>query len=370
MRFARLVCMTLSVACLVQSQADAQLFRGRRAIRPAANCTNCRTVEFEVTRSVERQTVPVGYQTVEQASKPAVDSPEVNEAEVLRMGNTVQHIDGLHHSTANDAYIEAMGPPASDADKWFISVLSMRGCAACEKLKQDWATNPWLLALAHPTDPKKSWAHYNVYMREDASQSWRFKNIKATAYPTVIVQPPRSGKYGKPETVIFQGTYGGDPKALATQITRAIRLYVSKLPVRPHSAGHKAQEDDEDSIGSDPPWIPSPVDDGRIGPLLPSPDGRPLIPPILDERKPLISIPWGAIITALTTGVSLPVIIAVAIWLIYLIRAKRKEAGQPLLLDDETLEKLVDLLRNVAEQEQTKPKTRSRSSNTRSRRTK
>ena len=89
-----------------------------------------------------------------------------------------------------------------------------------------------------------------------------------------------------------------------------------------------------------------------------------MIPPDLDERKPLISIPWGTIITVLTTGISLPVIIAVVIWLIYFIRAKRKEEGKPLLLDDETLAKLVQLLRDVAEQE--KPKTRT----TRSRRTK
>lgn len=366
MRVATACCITLIAANLIPSVADAQLFRGRRLCRPSA-CAN--TTTATTPRTVPAQaTVPattrVGYESTAQQPQNGNDTPQVNEAEVLRMGDTVQHIDGLYRDGPNDAFMQAMGPPASDADKWFISVLSMQGCAACQRLKRDWETNPWLLALANPKDQTQSWAHYNVYMREDASQAWRWKNLRVTAYPTVLVQPPRSGKYGKPETVVFQGTYGGNPKTLAANITRAIRLYVSKLPVRPHSAGHRAGEEDEESIGADPPWIPTPLDDGRIRPLSPGPDGRPLIPPILDERKPLISIPWGSIITALATGISLPVIIAVVIWAIYYIRAKRKEAGKPLLLDDESLAKLVELLRNVAEQEQPKART------TRSRRTK
>ena len=76
-----------------------------------------------------------------------------------------------------------------------------------------------------------------------------------------------------------------------------------------------------------------------------------VVPPLLDEREPLIQIPWASIITALATGVALPAIIAVVIWAIYFIRAKRKEQGKPLLLDDETLAKLVELLRSVAESE-------------------
>ena len=79
----------------------------------------------------------------------------------MRLGNMVQHVDGIGSDPA-DSFVAAMGPPASDADKWYISVLSMQGCAACQKLKADWATNQWLLALADPNDPKKSWAHYSL----------------------------------------------------------------------------------------------------------------------------------------------------------------------------------------------------------------
>ena len=67
---------------------------------------------------------------------------EVNQAEVIRLGDAVQYVgDDIHGSDAVDAYIEAMGPPASDADKWFITVISTRGCAACQKLKNDFVNN-------------------------------------------------------------------------------------------------------------------------------------------------------------------------------------------------------------------------------------
>ena len=130
----------------------------------------------------------------------------VDSAEVLRLGDMVQHVDGNRYGQkAEDEYVEALKPPASDADKWFISVITSRGCKGCVQLKEDFAKSPWLLALANPNDSKKSWAHYTVYDMADKSQSWRWENIKVTGYPTILVQPPRSGKYGDSSTVVFQG---------------------------------------------------------------------------------------------------------------------------------------------------------------------
>ena len=67
-----------------------------------------------------------------------------------------------------------------------------------------WAPNrsEWLLALANPNVPKQSWAHYTVYDRDDRSQAFRFENIKVTASPTLLVQPPRTGRFGDPATVV------------------------------------------------------------------------------------------------------------------------------------------------------------------------
>lgn len=277
----------------------------------------------------------------------AAQEPEVDRAEVLRLGNMVQHVDGIGGDPA-DSFVEAMGPPASDADKWYISVISMQGCAACQKLKSDWAINQWLLALADPSDPKKSWAHYNVYLREDRSQAFRFENIKVTAYPTVLVQPPRNGRYGEPKTVVFQGTYGGDPERLARQITEAIRRYVAKFEATQpaHPPSHSASEG---SIGVDPPWQPAPQVDppSPIAPVFP--DGRPLIPPSPAPDSAVQPVgPWGTVGTV--AGASLlTLLLTIGIpWALRTYRQYRIESGRRPLLSDEQFQKLVETLSAAA----------------------
>lgn len=223
---------------------------------------------------------------------------EVDQAEVLRLGNSVQYVDGRIAAGA-DEELAALGPPASDADKWFISLVTTQGCAACERLKQAWRSDPWLLALAHPEDPKSSWAHYNEYLYEDQSQAFRWQDIQIAAFPTVLVQPPRSGRYGDPATVVFQDTYRGDPRALAERITRAIRRYVARVDV-PRAAEPGPRASDELAVA--PPWQPPPKPDGRPPLDLPPLPIPPAIPP--DEAVPPATwqiLLWqilGAILTA------------------------------------------------------------------------
>lgn len=105
------------------------------------------------------------------------------------------------------------------------------------RLNRKVAINTALLALANPSDPKQSWSHFNVYDREDQSQAFRFQKIQVTRFPTILVQPPRTGKYGEPETLVFQKVYGGEPSVLAKEIVEAIRNYVAKVapaPVAPN----------------------------------------------------------------------------------------------------------------------------------------
>lgn len=188
----------------------------------------------------------------------------VDRDEVRRLGSVVQHVGGGYRADTTDVYVEAMGPPASDADKWFITVLSMKGCPACERLKREFQSDASLRALANPADPKQSWSHYNVYQREDKSQAWRFAALKVTTFPTILVQPPRSGRYGDPGVVVYQAPYGGSPEKLAREITSTIRQYVSKVRPQPVVNGHQ-QIDAE--YGIDPPWQPNPKED----PLAPLP---------------------------------------------------------------------------------------------------
>ena len=294
-------------------------------------------------------TVLMAVPTIALAQSP----PEVDQAEVMRLGDLVQSVGENIQASGSDAFVTAMGPPASDADKWFITVLSMKGCAGCEKLKQDWTTNPWLLALANPTDPKQSWSHYKVYDKDDRSQAFRFENIKVTAYPTILVQPPRSGRYGDSATVVYQGTYVGDPEKQARAITSAIRQYISKLqsPPSPAHSGTTGQ------VAADPPWQPTP----RVDPWQPQPQTNPpfplfdpSIPPQPPAPAPVTAFPWSSVLTLMAAGFSLPAAVALVVWAVSFIRARRQAAGKPPIVDQKSLDQVLELLKRLAEN-QAKP---------------
>lgn len=278
--------------------------------------------------------------------------PEVDQAEVMRLGDLVQSMGENVRASSADAFVTAMGPPASDADKWFISVLSMKGCAGCENLKKDWSTNPWLLALANPTDPKQSWSHYQVYDKDDRSQAFRFENIKVTAYPTILIQPPRSGRYGEPATVVYQSVYGGDPEKLSRAITGAIRQYISKLQTPPTPVHSGTGQ-----VAADPPWQPTP----RVDPWQPQPQPSPqfpvfdpTIPPQPPTPAPVPAFPWSSVLTLVAAGFSLPAAVALVVWAVSFIRARRQAAGNPPIVDQKSLDQVLELLKRLAES-QAKP---------------
>lgn len=283
--------------------------------------------------------------------------PEVDQAEVLRRGNLVQVVGDGARSSEADEFAAAMGPPASDADKWFISVVSMKQCAGCERLKKDWNSNPWLLALANPSDTKQSWAHFGIYDKDDRSQAFRFEGLKITTFPTIIVQPPRSKRYGDPSIVVFQAVYKGDPEKLAREITLSIRQYVQKLQTPPGPV----RATGPNGIGADPPWQPVP----KVDPWQPAPAPGPQYPtvdptiPPPPPAQPTPSLapafPWTAVITLMTAGFSLPAAVALVVWAIYAIRARRQAAGKPPVVDQATLDRVLEQLKKLAEQ--SKPST-------------
>jgi len=279
-------------------------------------------------------------------------APEVDQAEVLRRGNLVQVVGDGTRSFETDDFAAAMGPPASDADKWFISVVSMKQCAGCEKLKKEWSTNPWLLALANPSDTKQSWAHFGIYDKDDRSQAFRFESLKITTFPTILVQPPRSKRYGDPSIVVFQGVYKGDPDKLAREITQAIRQYIQKLqtPVGPVRAYEQQR------IGADPPWQPVPKVDPwqpTPGPQFPTVDPTiPPAPPAPPTPKPAPApvFPWSSVLTLMTAGFSLPAAVALVVWAVYAIRARRQAAGLKPIVDQATLDRVLEQLKKLADQ--------------------
>ena len=241
--------------------------------------------------------------------------------------------------------------PPDDLHKWFVSVVGDGGPES-RILREQWKTEPHLLALADPGESKNSWAHINFYDSRDGSQQFRFENVQFTHFPTVIVQPPRSKEYGDPSTVVYQSSYSGDPHHLSTNISQAIQFYVSKLDQRPGYDSFRAQTPEEEDvessdIGADPPWdVPPAESDGRRRILFP--DGLPIIPP-REGIETVFKIPWGLIITALTGGASVPVFLGLGIWLVRQIRARRKADGKKLILDDETLERIFDVLETLSQ---------------------
>lgn len=216
---------------------------------------------------------------------------EVERQEVLRLGDHVQHVDGFR-SPDDDAFVDVMGPPADDNHKWFITVVSTKGCPACARLKADLARDPYLRALVNVSDPKQSWSHFNSYLYEDESQQFRWEKIKLAGFPTVLVQPPLNKKYGDPATVVFQTTgYDGNGQKLATKITAAIKAYLAKQDKRNvaprQTVGHRQQVPVADEpYGIDPPWTPAPKVEPPVAPAPAPVVDIPVIPPPNVEPAP------------------------------------------------------------------------------------
>lgn len=156
------------------------------------------------------------------------DVPDDAEREVRRRGDFVEVV-GVDVIRGGGGFGEAMAVPGSDADKWLLTLICKRGCRPCESLKRDFVENEALRAWVDVRSAEKSWAHYQVFFIEDTSQAFRWKKIRVSGFPTLLVQPPRSGKYGNPKTVVLQHTgYDGDAAALSRELSVGIEAYLTK----------------------------------------------------------------------------------------------------------------------------------------------
>jgi len=226
--------------------------------------------------------------------------------EIVRRGNRVEAVNttATHAQASTDAdVLAALAPPADDSHKWFISVITLDGCAPCKRLLADWQSSPALAAFAQPGNPRASWAHLNIYAAEDETQTWRWKNIAVKSYPTILLQPPRHGRYGNAATVVLQKSgYNGAPSELAAQLRAAIEKQARKAHIdvakQRSSAGEILADDAADDTlkftsfeQKAPPFAPP----AKPQPLLPSVDPLPLlpaIPPSVDpDAKPTPATP-------------------------------------------------------------------------------
>lgn len=168
---------------------------------------------------------------------------EVDVAEVIRRGDHVTRAGRGPMGTDDRVISDTTSPPPDDSHKWFISIVTEKGDKESEALLYDLRHSLDLRAWANLDEPKDSWSHVTVYVKGDESQDWRWKNIKITRYPVMILQPPaklmdeskpNSWLWGDPKTVVWQwdgydATQPDRAKIRADGLRKVAFAYASKI---------------------------------------------------------------------------------------------------------------------------------------------
>lgn len=180
------------------------------------------------------------------ATQPAIPGgAEVDTAEIVRRGDRVTRAGSGPMSSEEQALSEATAPPADDSGKWFVSLI-VDDSMESQALLYDLRHSPHLRAWIDLDEPKGSWSHATVYRKGDQTQDWRWKNLRISTYPVMILQPPAklrdetkpdSWIWGDPKTVVWQFD-GYDARSAtraqdrANAIRKALTLYVAKIAER------------------------------------------------------------------------------------------------------------------------------------------
>lgn len=168
-------------------------------------------------------------------------SPQVDMDEVYRRGDMVVRAGDGIRADGDQAFTDALGAPADDSGKWFITIIKDVNCVPCQKLERDLAESEHLKAWANIKDAKASWSHCSIYWANDPLQKFRWANIKVNGYPTVLLQPPRNRQFGDPSTVVAQVTGYTTPQALAKQLREAMSAYMKKTFQQQHYTRNERQ---------------------------------------------------------------------------------------------------------------------------------
>jgi hypothetical protein len=229
------------------------------------------------------------------AAGPVGWGQEVEKGEVLRRGDAVQVVEGNRWS--DDGISDALAPPHDDSGKWHITIVKQQGCAPCATLIRDFNESPVLKAWVDTKDHKKSWAKYNVFDIDDASQAFRWKDVKVNRFPALIIQPPMDGRYGSPKTVVLHKYgYNGNPESLTREMRDGIVRYIEKLKQAPKRSELRRPSYvwGQDPIGVDPPFSPPP----KVDPTQPE------IPPQVNPNTPTPTVEPSGLPTTPTAYVS------------------------------------------------------------------
>lgn len=157
------------------------------------------------------------------------NAADVAKFEIARRGNHVEQT-GTIRSGLKAA---ALAPPADDSGKWFITLIYKPGDADSEAMRNTIAHDPDVRAWIDAGDPHHSVTHYQERSVTDATQrDWLAavqSAIEKGGLPVVLLQPPLSGKFGPPKTIVktLHGKMTG--RNLVEKLTDAVLAYVETL---------------------------------------------------------------------------------------------------------------------------------------------
>lgn len=158
------------------------------------------------------------------------DVPELAEWEIQRRGNHVERT-GTYRSGLMAA---ALSPPKDDSEKWFLTLVVKSGDPASEQMKHvlnDAAMKPWV----DIHDPGRSQMHFQLRNIEDRTQADWLSGLRPAiergGLPVVVVQPPRSGKFGDPKRIVktIHGTLSG--RELAEKLRESVIDYINAIEI-------------------------------------------------------------------------------------------------------------------------------------------
>lgn len=330
---------------------------------------------------------------VQQATDP--DKPrEVDSSEVIRRGDRVTRAGAGPMGVSEQLISDATSPPADDSHKWFLSII-VDDAQESQALLYDLKHSPALRAWANIDEQRDSWAHVTVYKRGDVTQEWRWKELRITKLPVMILQPPAklkdeskpdSWEWGNPKTVVWQWDGYDVTKPTRAQIRSdairtALKLYCDKLSTNPQYArassgpraaappptrGAKQGADNpgpkQNDIGINPPFnlpaVPVAPSQAPVFPVDPTQVVAPSQVPTTNVSliSLLIERALGAADSRILTNA-----LGVAVVLIQLWRSYAQSHGLKTLLGDDAFGGLMSVLSSLAGQKNQPPTTSNQS---------
>lgn len=199
--------------------------------------------------------------------------PDSAKHEIERRGNMVQQTGTIRSGLIAAAF----ATPADDSEKWFITLVVKPGDEDSQTMKtvcsQAKEMKAWIDANSSQASP--TIYHVREWDLNGTQKDWLQGLIPAVekhGLPVIVVQPPRSGKFGSCATIVklLHGTYSG--KQLSDKIREGMITYINTIDEGQQLAGIRAErpytEKPQTPVEGPPPFnVPSPkAEPARVNP--------------------------------------------------------------------------------------------------------